>query len=253
MSSADDGTGERYFFVHVRKTGGTSFDKMLRRVFPPESCYPTDADVARNRRTYPDVTPEICDFIRLPPDRLRGIRLVSGHYPPIAGRLLPEPPRYLTFLRHPMARTISHLRHARHFVPQFRDLSLSQILELRRERELFFRNHQTLMFSYRSMEEACRVDDVVVPDRSRLQLAKETLVRCDFVGIFEFLADSIRLCECRFGWDLGAIPHEQRSPAEFTADTSLEERIRPLVELDLELYEFACGVFSEMRARYVPR
>ena len=59
---------ERFFFVHVMKTGGTSFVFHLLRNFAPNEVYPNEA---LDRRHPTDVEPyaSIPDLLSLSPER----------------------------------------------------------------------------------------------------------------------------------------------------------------------------------------
>ena len=240
----------RFFFIHLHKTAGTSFGRMLARLFPQDSIFPNEQDQLATRRHYPDLTPELHDFLQLSAERRDSIRLLCGHYPFLTGRAFPREPSCLVFLRHPLARTISHLKHAKRYVPGFQDKSLTEVFEVRRARRLFFGNVQTKAFSYHSFEEALRVDDPIDVDRSRLELAKENLRRCAFVGLTEAFADSVALCERIFGWSFEGILRENVAPEDLAVEEPLRERILNEVALDLELYDFAAEVHGEMRAAH---
>jgi len=242
----------RTFFIHLHKTAGTSFGKMLSRLFPQDSIFPNEQDQLATRRHYPDLTPEIHDFLNLSAERLDSIRLLCGHYPFLAGSAFSPEPRYLVFFRHPLARTISHLKHARRYVPEFQDKTLAEIFEVRRARQLFFGNAQTKAFSYHTFEEALRVDDPIEVDCSRLALAKENILKCEFVGLTEAFAESVALCERIFGWTFDDVLRENVAPEDLAVEDPLRERILNEAALDLELYDFASRVHGDLRAAHPP-
>jgi len=238
--------------MHIQKTGGTSLGNMLRRRFAPDVCYPDAFEDQRPARRYPDLTPEVVDLAALSAEQRRSIRLLSGHFPLVAQELLSEPPLLLTVLRHPVRRTVSQLRHAQRYVPEFRDKSLAELFDLKRERALLMSNIQTRVLSFDSLEESFRVDDPVQPDRTRLETAKTNLQSFDFVGITEEFEASVRLCEQSLGWDLGRTRSDNAAPTQAPDDPDLERRILPEVQLDMELYEFARHRFREAVER-LPR
>ena len=76
----------RYFFIHVMKTGGTSFVFQMLANFEPDEAYPSAID----RASPTDVTPyaSIPKMLALSPERRARIRVYAGHLPYVASELL---------------------------------------------------------------------------------------------------------------------------------------------------------------------
>ena len=104
--SPDD--GQRFFFIHLMRTGGTTFEQQLRKSFPRAEVYPNpdldfpDGDIMHHL--------DVPYLLGLPPERLDAIRLFYGHFPYVVTEMLGGGFVTLTVLRDPVERTISLLR-----------------------------------------------------------------------------------------------------------------------------------------------
>ena len=99
---------QRFFFVHVQKSAGTSLIFRLRREFGRTAMYPPESDTG-------DVASVISvDHLleRWQTDR-DTTRVVTGHYPLGTVDLLGATFTTLTVLREPVERTLTYLRHHR--------------------------------------------------------------------------------------------------------------------------------------------
>ncbi|HEU4719238.1 MAG TPA: sulfotransferase family 2 domain-containing protein [Bacteroidia bacterium] len=88
-------------FLHIQKTAGVTMHNIIGRQYPKKntlSIYHTEKGLA--------------ELKRLTPERASQIRLLKGHFAFGAHRFFREPCEYITMLRDPVERTISHF----HFV-----------------------------------------------------------------------------------------------------------------------------------------
>src|SRR5690606_11658727 len=115
-----------YLFLHLMKTGGTSFLAHIDDNFPPGTVYPDD-------RTGSGFSGDGIGYGTV--QRLRaacaeqphGLRVVSGHFPHLVSRIV-QPDIVLTILRDPVDRAISMLRQFQG-VEGNRDRSLEDIYD----------------------------------------------------------------------------------------------------------------------------
>lgn len=224
----------RYVFVHVMRTGGTSMRRLLWSRFPQERIYPNQA-VIEARGQYP----EIGEVARHPPGFFRRFDLVAGHYPYRVVDLLPGRPAVLTLLRHPVQRTLSHLRRAASTMPAFRGMDFHEILDGERFRAHFVEDYMTRYFSFRSPAERESVNLPLPIDRSRLEDARRALDDCLWVGITEQYQRSLDLLATMTDLRLSVPRHDNRSTHRGEVDEALIRRIEELTQLDHELYEHA--------------
>ena len=230
----------QYFFLHIPKTAGTSFRHMLvRDVFPfKDDVLPNKKEFKKRQGRYY----RLAELLELPPHRLQSCKLLSGHVPAVTRDLFASPPKMLLFLRDPVPRAISNLLYAQR--RWHSAWSLSDILKNDILRTEYITNRQTQMLSFRSLEEARIYDRKIIPDRSRLELAKEVLNSSDFLGISEEFERSIKLCEHTFNWKFtSGLLSDNQAPVPDEDLKVLIEKIQAENELDQELYEFGCDLF----------
>lgn len=235
---------ELLFFIHLPKTAGTSFRNMLFRVIGQEHIFPNWQDLANNGGLYPTLA-EYQDRLQHPDLQLR---LLSGHIPFILGEWWPGPKKYLVFLRDPVERTISHLQHLQRDHPTLRGKPLEQIF---RQTLIHTANLQTIYFGDRHLQEELLFSRPRRLEPRHLDIAKENLSRCAFVGITEEFSASIHLAERVLGVRLGQPIHANvtHPGQENPAGESLRDLIRPHLALDEELYAFARTLFREQLAK----
>ena len=258
----------RFLFVHVMKTGGTSFVFHLLQQFAPDEVYPS---AALDRRHATDAEPygSIADLIAVTPERHRAIRMYAGHFPYMARELIGGDLTTLTLLREPVDRTVSLLKHFKRLYERFRDVPFEQIYEDPFVFRHFIENHQTKVFSVdpedRPRTIASRVtyqqindyvtssepipdtrtaqrDDTITVDAERVATAKQNLARVDVVGLNERFDDFVETLRTRFRWWPAGMAGDARanvSSEAWEVDAALRTRIARENAFDVELYEYA--------------
>ncbi|MDW3220236.1 MAG: hypothetical protein R8F63_16625 [Acidimicrobiales bacterium] len=226
---------DRFFFLHMQKTAGTSLWQRLNEAFPREQLYPGEHDGQK-----PDVT--ILPEAAIAAVEARGdeIRVVTGHFPLCTTELLGGGFRTFTVLRHPVERTLSSLRHYREKTPGMEDVPLAELYE-DPWRRLVIRNHMVKMLSLTVEEMTGGMLTEVDFTPARLQQAKDALDTIDVVGIqtrFEPFCDELAR---RFGWDLGPPRYANRT-SRTEAPEDLVARIVEDQADDIALFEYGCSI-----------
>lgn len=93
--------GKIMIFLHIPKTAGNSVFNIIRRQYPAHRRYELDMDWDRRQET-------IDNFIALDEERKRQITYVGGHIFYGFHRFTPQQAVYMTFMRDPVDRFISH-------------------------------------------------------------------------------------------------------------------------------------------------
>ncbi|MBK5286936.1 MAG: sulfotransferase family 2 domain-containing protein [Acidimicrobiia bacterium] len=230
----DHGDGpNRFFFVHLQKTAGTTLFRRLRHHFGRDAVYPMPRYQGNVEATL-DVDLLVERFAAHRDE----IRLVTGHFPLCTTELLDADFAVFTLLREPVERTLSFLRHQREVAPEFAGASLSEIYRDPLCRDGLLRNHMVRMLSLTVEEMTAGALTEVTVDEARLERAKANLSdRIDVVGVQERFDDFCEELTERFGWDLGN-SHVANRTTPVEVPDSLRSQIAADNEIDGELYRF---------------
>jgi hypothetical protein len=225
---------ERFFFVHMQKTGGVSLYMRMQRQFGAEGVYPDASDGDPVGVSPQLMVPVLLDRWNARRDQ---IRVVAGHFPLCTIELLDADFRTFTVLRDPVERTLSFLRHHRETTPARRDWSLEQTYEEPGNFKHFIDNHMVKMLSLRPSEMfPSAMMTVAKMDGQRLEMAKSALEGMEAIGLQEDLEGFAQGLEKVFGWRLGPPVRENvTAPAE--VPISFRKRIAEDNALDMALYE----------------
>lgn len=227
-----DPVEETYFFTHVMKTSGTSFNFYLLQALGRDTVFPV-----RNEAEPLDVHVErriALGELRAAASR-SAFRAFSGHYPAFGADVVGAT-RTVTVLRDPVERSISMLKqHQRLHAP---DRTLEEVYADPDVFARFIDNHQTKVFSLREADELPSVFGVIRVDGARLDAAKERLARIDVVGVQEDHAALLEAAQRTFGWPP---PSQQRwgfRSKQVEVPAGLRERIAEDNPYDMELYDW---------------
>jgi hypothetical protein len=148
----------KYFFIHVMKTGGTSFTEHLHANFTadqlyPDACMVSNNDFFRRMEAYLHVPKFVADINAMDGQ----LRLVLGHVPYAARSLLNNEYVAMTLLRDPVNRTLSYLKHCRRYHPEHSKMTLEQIYEDPWFYASFICNYQTKIFAMSAQEALAEV------------------------------------------------------------------------------------------------
>ena len=230
-----------FFYMHVMKTGGTTFLDHIRENFAPEQIYPEPRQPdARWVSTY-----MMLDCLReLPPERRQAFRIYTGHFPLMARELITPTPITLTLLRDPVDRTISVLKQCRRDWERHRDQPLEAIYEDPWTYPILIRNHQAKLFAMTRADEPESLWDVVEVDPHRLAIAKENLDRVDVLGLTERFDEFLGTLRERFGWRFGHVPNRLVSTEAWTVTKAFRDHIAEDNAAEMEFYEYAREVYE---------
>ena len=224
----------RFFFLHVMKTGGSTLRWQIYNHFPRGRVYPdpshdqplfrANTDVPYLREQAAARSEEICGY--------------TGHFPFAAIDLIAQDLVSFTIVRDPVERTISYLKQARRYLPQFRGASLEDVYEDPVQFVCFIQNHQSKIFSMTAQDGVSGILDHVEVDQARLTFAKSNLDRVDLVGVHERYDEFHRRLRSLTGWELQPVP-PQRVSERTDVPPSLRRRIERDNAADLAFYEYA--------------
>jgi hypothetical protein len=227
-------------FVHIPKTAGMSIRETLRSQVPVRDVFPgTSWEDLRGK----------------PVSDIRQFHLFSGHLRYFVRGILSADSLAFTFLRDPIERTLSHLKHLRDdakFHP-LHERAVGRELKALMDDPLIVRNCTNTQVGYLSNPPDeialvvngrlvdCSEDDLVAdPD---LEAAKANLDAMDFVGFCDRIEDDLQVLLDTAGLHpVGAIPALNRA-AERGIKTEIDDELREKIaianDLDVDLYRYA--------------
>lgn len=207
-------------FIHVPKTGGSTFLSVLRRNFPASDMLLPDAQKDKNLAELDGAL-----------SSLRPAGSIHGHFPLTYRDRLPANARYATLLRDPVRRQYSHYLwvYGRKLAagkswPLPKALADGRLID----------NLQTRML--------CGLDDPFTrpADDALLDAARAEVESLAFVGVVERFPESMLLAQERLG--LRHISYARRNVRGTSHPPGDVEALREHNRLDLQLYEQASAL-----------
>ena len=230
-------------FLHIPKAAGSALQEIIVRHYQGAQGFRFTGDPER-----------LAAFKSLSQEQRDSFDLLQGHVHFGLHTLLSRPATYITMLRDPVDRVVSHY----HFVtanpdhylyPQVvgRGLSLYDYAVTRASHELD--NDQVRWL--------CAADHFEVPvgrvSRAMVEEAKWNLTNAvEVVGIMERFDESLECLSAAFGWkDVAPLRRNanRHRPALDDVPSDTLDAIRRINRYDIELYEHALSLFEEQKAR----
>lgn len=225
-------------FLHIPKTAGSTLMRIL------EHQYGSERVLKLYDSTFGD------EVSGLSAEELRRTRVIAGHFYFGAHLRLPGAFRYLTFLRDPVARVVSHYEFVRrrpeHYLHEAAlSLSLADYVRFCGAAEP--NNDQTRLLAGGHM---ASTDGTCSP--AMLAAAKQNLDVHAAVGLTEAFDASLVLMRRTFGWKRPLYVRRNVSARSGAGPLSAEERevVEAHNSLDAELYRYACERFRRDIAEY---
>jgi Sulfotransferase family len=235
-------------FIHVPKAAGTTFDRILFHQYSRRAIL---------RIGEGGLNPAIHELQDWPEQRRQAVRLVTGHIGFGIHELFPGPAKYLTFVRDPVERIISHYRHVLRTKDHYlhdevtsRRMSLLDYACSGMTWELVNGQTQLLAGPYERFPAPTRpYEEFVTPTQETLELAKRH-IRETFVlaGVTERFDESLLLLQRMLGWrrvGYGRANVAPKASGGEVVDGATVDIIRRQNLLDVELYNFCLELLEE--------
>jgi hypothetical protein len=236
---------QRFFFVHLLKTAGTTLFHRLDRHFGSAGVYPNDDD-GDPVLVGPQIDPAL--LVERWPLRRDDVRIVAGHFPLCTVELLGDDFITLTVLREPVDRTLSYLRHHRQRTPEDAERSLEEVYEQQPRFDWLIHNHMVKMLGLRVEDMTGGMLTEHDPTRMDLDRAVERLEHdIDLFGLTEEFETFWAELADRYAIRLGSLVRTNETRAHDASD-AFRRRIARDNELDVELYQYAVELFRRQRA-----
>jgi len=217
---------QQYFILHIPKTAGTTFRKLITKHVNQEDLYPTNFHLFSNRDKYlPQKTliDNRQDLLEKP--------IIMGHY---NVRLIPHLSanvKTIVFFRKPMDRILSHIKHILQKDPAYQSGDPNKVIDDKLD---LLANLQSRIMGYNKR-------------RPNMETVLENLSKMSFIGIQESFAESIEKLNKKFAWQLEyqeEIHNASKNEFEIPIARSNLDRIEEAMQVDVELYEEALRLVS---------
>jgi hypothetical protein len=241
----------RYFFLHVMKTAGASFNLALTDQFAPDEIYPCRGLDVPASGVALDAYLEVPALLATPAERRARVQIYTGHFPFMALELFDPTLTTLTILREPVERSVAALRHFKRH-PKYRHLSLEEIYDDAEIFPFYVHNHQTKVFSLHPDDHHSSIVCALSIDDARLARARANLETIDVIGLTESYPDFISEVRRRFGWWPDGLDLSRRvnvTTEGWDVGPDLRARIAAENAYDVELYRYAQELVADRAGR----
>ena len=237
-------TDKTLIALHIEKTAGRTFRQVLNKQFSADDIFATYG------RPVPDA---IAELASMPEDQRSRIRLLVGHVSFGVDKHFPQECVYLTMLREPVDRVISHYYYhleradtALYEVIHSKGLSLEEYVSSGVSSELNDGQVRVLCGD----QEVDSVYGHGPISKSHLEAAKRNLTtRFATFGLTERFDESALLFGRVMNWENVYYNRDMHVTSDRPARSEIPQKTLQVIEqyhtLDIELYEFAKQLFDE--------
>lgn len=226
---------QKILFIHISKTAGTSFRRMLEEYYGKRMVYPGDFYLNKTRRGYLEGSELIRDYAKLPSHSV-----LVGHFTAAMAEMVPRIYRVVTFVREPIQRSLSMLAHFSHTLK----IPVDTLVEDQQFISTRITNSQT---RFLGADGICDAHHVRVADDEMLALALSRIETLDFVGITERFQESCQKFDSQFQTRISRLVRRENvlrpEGCEFAQHIP---KIKPHIELDQILYDAAVKRFNKL-------
>jgi hypothetical protein len=230
----------KYFFLHVPKTAGSSLFRVFNDVLGEENIKQVES-INRGVKQI---------------EKLNEYQFIGGHFTYLDYLEFINKDRYtITFLRNPVDRFLSQYFFYKNNVSGIdlpaiinaKKLDLKSYIEyyrnIQRCGEVF--NRQVWYFT--------GIQKATITENELVKIAKDNLSQMDFVGICEEIDDSIDLlcydCKWPLVNNIPVVNVTDKKPDYAEIDSNTLEKIKELNDLDFQLYEHALKLFKDKKRK----
>jgi len=228
-------------FLHIPKTGGMTLDRIIERQYPVRNVFSIEGDRVEESIRY---------FQGLPENERAKVRCLIGHMAFGLHNDVPGPSVYITMLRRPVDRVISHyhhaLRHPKHYLHQ-------EVVNKKMSLEDYVKHAPTWELTNGQARLLSGVTSDPLPSGIGETIGENISKHFAAVGLLERFDESLLLFKELLGWKniyyiKVNVSSERAQKQEIPRQTA--KVIEEANQIDLVLYRDAEAAFDEMLKRY---
>lgn len=226
-------TDRPFFFVHIMKTAGMTFNAHIANNFARAEIYPGEDDTT-------GVDYWVVDNLRAATATPRPeIRMWHGHFPFFVTEFVPEA-LTLAVLRDPVARTVSLLNQQVNL--NHPDSTIEELYDDPLVNQRMVHEHQTKMFAMSDSDGINAWTQPFEVDDAAFELAKQRVAGVDLLGFQEEFEVFLATLHERWNWRIDALDDRNTAGGEVAVSSAFRARIVADNPYDMALYEFARGL-----------
>ncbi len=240
---------ETLIFLHVPKTAGVSISRTIIRQFSEDEVYHVRSPAHERAPVFSKDHGTIDDFRRFPEARRRRYRLILGHMHFGFHAHVPGPCAYVTVLRDPVERLLSHFGQYRRMIEN-NELpggeGFSSFEKFCKTKRNATDNHQTRFLCGVDFDSHARPENL---ERAKEHLRKHFRV----VGTMERFDETVRVLHQAYGWPDLAHFRDNVGRGRLrreAVDSEFLAYLEDLNSLDRELHALANSLLDAAIARY---
>lgn len=224
----------KIFFVHIPKTAGTSVRHALNQLFKPHQIFPNTNEIKLNNGHYPPLR----SISNKSNDEITALRLFNGHYCSTEYRLLPFNFDIIVFFRNPLDRVVSNIKHLKAHDKRCRNMTFDEIYKNR------LNSIHNLQLKYFANHLIVNQKLLIIDKNEFVEKINELLNHTKFIGITEFMEDSITVLNSTFDWNLVLSKSLNKTVIQESITKELTEKIESDCIKEKWLYEAALRIFN---------